>query len=592
MLVTMLLVVTLAIFLFATYRALTEAAEAAARDRLTRAARQVAATIEQSTQVRSEQLRSIAKDSALVRALRLKLDTAPATPATPPRRATPTPAARRAAARAPRKPTPIEIRRAAREVLSGILIPVRSGLTIELWDPFARRVTYTGANLRAPGAAVLPPFARFALLEKGGPPADSVRWGPLYGHRGSTYYWGIVPVKDRDSTAGYVAMQRRVLGPAQTAGAFADILGPDVTMSLRNRSGSFVSRAPDLILNMPPRDSTSRGVIQRWPELGRTFVGEAPVNGTPWVVMLDTPVDLVLAGPRATIQRLALIGLGLTLFAALVAWLMGRRIARPMERRVAEAEEANQAKTAFLAGMSHELRAPLDAIGGYAQLLETEVHGPLTAAQRDTVTRLARSQSHLVSLTNDVLNFARIDAGHVQYRIDEVSAADALRGVELLIAPQVRAKALTLESTGCDDALRVLADAERLQQILLNLLTNAIRFTPSGGTVTMGCRERDELVEIRIGDTGPGIPAARLETIFQPFAQGDRALERANEGVGLGLTISRDLARGMGGDLVVESVEGEGSTFTLRLPGAKPRIAGEGAPTELPASAESPGRRG
>ena len=589
---TTLLVLTLGFFLFATYRALTDAAEAAARDRLTRAARQIATTIEQSTQVRSEQLLSIAKDSALVRALRLKLDTAPTTPAAPPRRVAATPAARRAAARAPRTPTPVEIRRAAREVLSGILIPVRSGLTIELWDPFARRVTYTGANLRAPGAAVLPPFARFALLEKGGPPADSVRWGPLHGHKGSTYYWGIVPVKDRDSTAGYVAMQRRVLGPAQSAGAFADILGPDVTMSLRNRSGSFVSRAPDLILNMPPRDSTPRGVIQRWPELGRTFVGEAPVNGTPWVVMLDTPVDLVLAGPRATIQRLALIGLGLTLFAALVAWLLGRRIARPMERRVTEAEDANRAKTEFLAAMSHELRTPLNAIGGYAQLLEMEVHGPLTDAQRDTLARLGRSQFHLTSLINDVLNFARIDAGHVQYRIDEVSAADALRGAELMIAPQLRAKALTLESSGCDDSLRMLADAERLQQILLNLLANAIKFTPSGGTVTMGCRLRDELVEIRIGDTGPGIPAARLETIFQPFVRGDRALDRANEGAGLGLTISRDLARGMGGDLLVESVEGEGSTFTLRLPSATPRTPAERPPAAVPVSAEGSGSRG
>ena len=638
---TALIAVALAGFLYATNDALTRSAEAAARDRLTRAARQVAGTVEQATQARSEQLKTIAKDSALLRAARLKFDTLPPVAAAPARRPAATTAAtrRKAGPRPPPKPTPDQLRRAAREVMS-VLVTPRSGLTVELWDPVARRNTYTGANLRASGAAVLPPNARFALLEKGGPPADSVRWSPLHGHKGQTYFWGIAPIVDRDSTIGYIALQRRVGGPAQVNTALADMLGQDVTLSLRNRSGSYVSRAPDQILTMPARDSTDDGVFNQWPDLGRTYVGEARVAGTPWVVMLDSPVDVVLAAPRQTIRELALISLGLVLLGALLAWSISRRITRPiaqltssaetlakgergdavkirgrdevarltasfermadevtntrneLERRVSEAESGNRAKSDFLAAMSHELRTPLNAIGGYAQLLEMEIHGPLTDEQRDALKRLGRSQAHLMGLINDVLNFARVDAGQVHYRIDDVDTADAVRGAELLVAPQMRAKGMTFDRAGCESNVLVRADAERLQQILLNLLGNAIKFTPSGGRISVSCEARDEMVDIRVADTGRGIPEDKHAAIFEPFVQAERALNRPNEGVGLGLTISRDLARGMGGDITVASAPGEGATFTLTLPRATAGVtAGRLPSAERPVSAEGPGSR-
>ena len=196
-----------------------------------------------------------------------------------------------------------------------------------------------------------------------------------------------------------------------------------------------------------------------------------------------------------------------------------------------------------------------------------------------------------MGLINDVLNFARIDAGQIQYRIDDVDTADAMRGAELLVAPQIRAKNMTLDRDACDEPIIVRADPERLQQILLNLLGNAVKFTPSGGRVSLSCTAQGEVAEIRVTDTGPGVPAGKEEAIFEPFVQADRALNRPHEGVGLGLTISRDLARGMGGDIRVDSVPGEGATFILTLPRAMPRFTAGRLPTASPVSAEGPGSR-
>ena len=235
------------------------------------------------------------------------------------------------------------------------------------------------------------------------------------------------------------------------------------------------------------------------------------------------------------------------------------------ERATRDAERANRAKGDFLAVMSHELRTPLNAIGGYAQLLELEIQGPINEAQRDALARIGRSQAHLLRLINDVLHFARIDAGQAQYVIGDIQLDEALAGLEPLVAPQVRARQLRFTYRPCDAGLTVRADRDKLQQIVLNLLTNAIKFTPHGGQVTVSCDVTEETVGIAVHDTGVGIPAERLPSIFDPFVQVDRALHRPNDGVGLGLSISRDLARGMGGDLGVESEVGHGSRFTLTL---------------------------
>jgi signal transduction histidine kinase len=250
-----------------------------------------------------------------------------------------------------------------------------------------------------------------------------------------------------------------------------------------------------------------------------------------------------------------------------------RRTTAEAERARAEADRANRAKSDFLAMMSHELRTPLNAIGGYAELLEMGIHGPVTEAQRDALLRIGRSQAHLLTLINDVLSFARIDAGQVQYAIEDVALHEALAGLEALVAPQVRARGLVFDHRPCDPTLHARADRDKLRQLVLNLLGNAIKYTPDGGTVTLACDADDASVRVHVRDTGVGIPADRLPSIFEAFVQGDRALNRPNDGVGLGLAISRELAHGMGGTLAVESEVGRGSTFTVTLARApEPRL--------------------
>jgi len=237
-----------------------------------------------------------------------------------------------------------------------------------------------------------------------------------------------------------------------------------------------------------------------------------------------------------------------------------------MEAEVArdEAQEANRAKSDFLAVMSHELRTPLNAIGGYTEIMQIGIYGPVTERQQEALGRIARSQQMLLGLINDVLNFAKLDAGQVQYRMTDVPLQDALSQVESLVAPQLEARRQTYRFQ-CASALMVRADRDKLQQVVLNLLSNAIKFTPEEGAITLSCREDGEFACVEVSDTGPGIPDERLEAVFDPFVQVDRALNRPHEGVGLGLAISRDLAQGMGGTLTVRSTPGEGSVFTLRL---------------------------
>ena len=240
---------------------------------------------------------------------------------------------------------------------------------------------------------------------------------------------------------------------------------------------------------------------------------------------------------------------------------------------------ANRVKSEFLATMSHELRTPLNAIAGYAQLLELGVHGPVTDAQRVALQRILRSEQHLLSLVNDVLNFAKLEAGRIDYDVTTVRLADVVTAVAPMVEPQLAEKGLRYDVRVANDIV-VRADSDKLQQVLLNLMSNAIKFTESGGRISVDTGTRSDgtssaaenaaenAVFLRVSDTGIGIPRDRQETIFDPFVQIDRQRTNGVEGTGLGLAISRDLARGMGGELRVRSVVGEGSCFTITLPAA------------------------
>jgi PAS domain S-box-containing protein len=242
-----------------------------------------------------------------------------------------------------------------------------------------------------------------------------------------------------------------------------------------------------------------------------------------------------------------------------------------LERQRAAAEEANRAKSSFLAVMSHELRTPLNAIAGYVQLLEMGIHGPVTPAQVGALDRIERSQKHLLRLINDVLNLARIEAGRVEYVLEDVQLPLLLAAVTPMVEPQLAQKGIAF-AVEVGDLPAVRADLEKVQQILINLLSNAIKFTPEGGRVSVDASVRaDEpgVVFVRVTDTGIGIPQEKQASVFEPFVQVDMSRTRASQGSGLGLAISRDLARGMGGDLRVRSELGRGSTFTLTLAAAE-----------------------
>ena len=236
------------------------------------------------------------------------------------------------------------------------------------------------------------------------------------------------------------------------------------------------------------------------------------------------------------------------------------------EEARARADEANRAKTEFLAVMSHELRTPLNAIAGYAELLEIGIHGPLNDSQREAIARIQRSERHLLGLINDVLNFAKIDAGHVDIHVGPMAVHEALAALEALVDPQVRARHLTYGYEPCMPDVTVDADPEKVRQILLNLLSNAIKFTEPTGRITVSCDVAPRLVRLHVADSGMGIPSDKLDRIFEPFVQLQPGRTRTHEGTGLGLAISRDLARAMHGEITVESTVGVGSTFTLTLP--------------------------
>jgi PAS domain S-box-containing protein len=243
---------------------------------------------------------------------------------------------------------------------------------------------------------------------------------------------------------------------------------------------------------------------------------------------------------------------------------LAREIAENARR---DAEQANRAKSEFLTTMSHELRTPLNAVAGYSDLLLMGVRGELTEAQREDLERIKRSGQYLLGLINDVLNFAKLEAGQVEFRVDEIPMSQLLDGLEDLIRPQMNAKGLLYHHGDCRTDETVGVDPEKVRQILLNLLTNAAKFTDPGGEIALSCDIDEHSLRIAVHDNGRGIEDGQLARVFDPFVQVDRHLTpQSQQGVGLGLAISRDLAIGMGGKLEAESVPGRGSTFTLMLP--------------------------
>jgi signal transduction histidine kinase len=258
---------------------------------------------------------------------------------------------------------------------------------------------------------------------------------------------------------------------------------------------------------------------------------------------------------------------------------MLRHTNQELRKQAALLEETNQhlrdataAKDSFMAVMSHELRTPLNAVIGYADLLELELKGPLNPAQQHMVHRVIETARHLLALIDEVLDLAKVGSGQVEVNLEPVAIEEVLDGALAQVAPMASNKGLELEHphpNGSGNGQVVgLADRTRLTQIVINLLSNAVKFTDHGRITVEASRPAPDYVEIRVTDTGPGIPADLHERIFEEFYQVEGGLTRSAGGTGLGLAIARRYARLMGGDLTVESAPGEGAGFVVSLPAA------------------------
>jgi signal transduction histidine kinase len=255
---------------------------------------------------------------------------------------------------------------------------------------------------------------------------------------------------------------------------------------------------------------------------------------------------------------------------------LAQLVAMAIEHRriTSAAEVASRTKSEFLAMMSHELRTPLNAIAGYAQLLEMGFRGSLTEGQRDAVTRILRGQEHLLTLVDAVLTFSRLTSGRLAIDSTELDAADLIDLASEPLVVQFAAGEIDFRILPCPERARVCGDRERAVDILRHLLSNALKFTPRGGSVTVGCEEAAGTVRFFVADTGRGIPEGQRDAIFQPFVQVEKGLTRSADGSGLGLAIARELAERMGGALTVTSEVGAGSRVVLSLP----RASEDGAP--------------
>ena len=242
------------------------------------------------------------------------------------------------------------------------------------------------------------------------------------------------------------------------------------------------------------------------------------------------------------------------------------------EEARSEAERANNSKTDFLAVMSHELRTPLTAIMGYEELLSDGITGPVTELQRQQLGRINASARHLLGLIDEILTFARVDIGRERVRWESMSVNHTLGDAAALVEPMAAAKDIRFVVELLEEDQAIQTDGTKLRQMLVNLLSNGIKFTDKG-EVRVSCVVNDGMLEVRISDTGVGIAAENVENVFEPFWQAEQTATRRTGGTGLGLSVTRKLARLLGGDVTVASRQGSGTTFLLRLPMKAP--AGE-----------------
>ncbi len=276
----------------------------------------------------------------------------------------------------------------------------------------------------------------------------------------------------------------------------------------------------------------------------------------------------------------------LTVATTAAAWILILRQVvtsrtRELRRASDRAELANRAKSEFLSNVSHELRTPLNAILGFSEILRDQLLGPIgNSRYTEYAVDINRSGAHLLEIVNELLDIARIEAGRAQMQLEPLELIEVVNRAMEMVRVNAHSRGLVLERHVPDGLPPVMGESRALRQILLNLLSNGIKFTPAGGTVAVSARVADERVIVSVSDTGVGIEAADLKRVTEPFARVDNQFTRTHEGTGLGLPIARLLAEGLEGELEIRSTPGEGTTVEVSLRQAPPPEADSEAPAE------------
>lgn len=484
-----------------------------------------------------------------------------------------------------------------------------SSLPIELWNAQGERIARDGPQQL--WATVEPPAIRAPAN------SDSLRFHPFVLRDGRAYYWVTIPVSVRGTRLGSIAQLRRV-GSPQTEANIARLFGSDLKIAFADSTlKNWISVSGTVISE--PKPSLGEGPRIDYDSTGEPNIGYfARIAGTPWSVVVETPLTTVLERPHIFLRRILLVSIALLALGIAAAWLLARYVTAPLaqltraathiargdytqrvpadradelgavghafnamaekvhhaiavaEKSRSEAIAASGAKSEFLATMSHEIRTPINAMIGYADLLAYGIAGPVTAGQQEQITRIKRSGRHLVGLVDDVLDFAKLESGQLRVHPQPASALAAVETATSLLFPLAQEKGLQLEIQPIAADLHYFGDPQRVEQILVNLISNAVKFTEPGGSIRVGAARQasngSSSMVFTIEDNGIGIAPDHLGKIFEPFVQGEQGYTRTKGGSGLGLTISRRLARLMHGEVLADGSTENGAKFTLVLP--------------------------